>query len=144
MATISTVLSSSRGLLASADGRRGIVYWFATLTIGWELIFGGLWDFLHVAYVVDIVERDLHYPAYVLTILGFWKVLGGLALLAPRLPRLKEWAYAGAFFNYTGAVASYLFVGAGIDRWWGPAGFAVILLASWALRPPSRRDLPCT
>jgi hypothetical protein len=32
-----------------------------------------------------------------------WKVLGGLAILAPRLPRLKEWAYAGIAFDLTGA-----------------------------------------
>jgi uncharacterized membrane protein YphA (DoxX/SURF4 family) len=37
---------------------------------------------------------ELGYPAYVVTILGAWKVLGGLAILAPRLPRLKEWVGA--------------------------------------------------
>jgi hypothetical protein len=62
-----------------------------------------------------------------------------VALLVPRFPLLKEWAYAGAFFNYTGAVASHLAVGDSVDVWWGPAGFAVILMASWALRPSSRR-----
>jgi hypothetical protein len=68
-------------------------------------------------------------------------VCGAITLLVPELPRLKEWAYAGAFFSYSGAVASHLAVGNGIDVWWGPAGFAVILIMSWALRPASRRDL---
>jgi hypothetical protein len=68
-------------------------------------------------------------------------VLAGVAMLAPRLPRLKEWAYAGAFFTYAGAVASALVVGDGPDQWAGPAGFGLICLASWALRPSSRRDL---
>jgi hypothetical protein len=42
-----------------------------------------------------------------MTILGFWKVIGATALLAPRFLRLKEWAYAGIFFNVTGAAASH-------------------------------------
>jgi hypothetical protein len=54
---------------------------------------------------VEAVVR-LGYPAYFVAILGFWKVLGGIALLVPRFPRLKEWAYAGAFFDLTGAAAS--------------------------------------
>src|SRR6185437_13835354 len=40
-------------------------------------------------------------------IIGAWKVLGGVALLVPRLPQLKEWAYAGIFFNMTGAAISH-------------------------------------
>jgi hypothetical protein len=142
MTTIAGTFTSLRGLASSRS--RAIVYWAATLVVGWELLFGGAWDLMHVPYVVNIVVTDLHYPAYILTILGAWKIAGGIVLLIPRLPRLKEWAYAGAFFNYSGAVASYVAVGAGLDKWWGPAGFAVILMASWALRPPSRRDFPAT
>ena len=41
-----------------------------------------------------------------LTILGIWKLLGFVALVIPRFPRLKEWAYAGVLFDLTGAVAS--------------------------------------
>jgi uncharacterized membrane protein YphA (DoxX/SURF4 family) len=130
--------------LTAPGAWRGIAYWAATAMIGWELLFGGGWDLFHIEYVEQIVIYDLHYPAYLLTILGIWKILGGITLLVPRLPRLKEWAYAGAFFNYSGAVASYLAVGAGIDKWWGPAGFAVILMISWALRPSSRRDFPAS
>jgi DoxX-like family len=46
-----------------------------------------------------------------MTILGVWYVLAGVAILAPRFPRLKEWAYAGLIFNYTGAAASHLAAG---------------------------------
>ncbi len=42
-------------------------------------------------------------PAYFVTIIGFWKVLGAITLLVPRVPRLEEWAYAGIFFNMKGA-----------------------------------------
>jgi uncharacterized membrane protein YphA (DoxX/SURF4 family) len=85
------------------------------------------------------VMRHLGYPAYLMTILGVWYVLAGVALLAPRFPRLKEWAYAGLVFTYTGAVASRLAVGDGVDTLEGPIIFIGLALASWALRPPGRR-----
>ena len=60
----------------------------------------------------------------------------------PRLPRLKEWAYAGLVINYTGAAASHIAVGDGAAKLVGPAFFLAVTMVSWALRPPSRRDLP--
>jgi membrane-bound metal-dependent hydrolase YbcI (DUF457 family) len=59
-------------------------------------------------------------------------------LLVPRFPRLKEWAYAGAFFNYTGAAASHLLADY-TTQWRGPLIFSIFTLVSWALRPASRR-----
>ncbi len=84
----------------------------------------------------------LGYPMYFFAILGFWKVLGAIAILVPRFPRLKEWAYAGIFFDLTGAAASCAAVGG-----YGAYGFHVIApliitgfcVASWALRPESRK-----
>lgn len=84
----------------------------------------------------------LGYPMYFFAILGFWKLLGAIAILAPRFPRLKEWAYAGIFFDLTGAVASITAVGS-----YGVYAFHIlaplILMgftgASWGLRPESRR-----
>jgi hypothetical protein len=55
--------------------------------------------------------EQLGYPTYFDVIIGVWKVPGGMALLVPGFPRLKEWAYAGAFFNFTGAFASHMAVG---------------------------------
>jgi hypothetical protein len=83
----------------------------------------------------------LGYPLYFFAILGVWKALGAVAILVPRFPRLKEWAYAGIFFDLTGAAASCAAVGG-----YGAYGFHVIApliltgftVASWALRPPSR------
>jgi hypothetical protein len=81
----------------------------------------------------------LGYPSYFLVLLGSWKVLGAVALLIPRHALLKEWAYAGAFFTYTGAIVSHLT--RGYDR--GEVGLlaalAILTVVSWALRPPSRR-----
>jgi hypothetical protein len=80
----------------------------------------------------------LGYPAYFLTILGVWKVLSAPVLLAPGLPRLKEWAYAGIFFDLTGAAASHAFSGDSPGKIATPLVLLLIAAASWALRPPSR------
>jgi len=125
---------------AASTRTRTIVYWVATLIAVSEMALGGAWDLLKISYVRTVIEH-LGYPTYFLLILGAWKVPGAVALLVPRFPRLKEWAYAGAFFNYTGAVASHLAVGDGADHIAPPLVFAAVTLASWALRPPDRRDL---
>jgi hypothetical protein len=83
--------------------------------------------------------KHLGYPAYFLIILGFWKLAGAVTLLVPRFPRLKEWAYAGLFFAYTGAAASLLAVGDGAGAIAPPIAFAGLTLASWAFWPSDRR-----
>ena len=86
------------------------------------------------------VTDRLGYPSYFLVILGVWKLLGAIAVVVPRFPRLKEWAYAGVLFNFTGAIASHLASGF-IEP--GTLVYLVVMtgiaFASWALRPPSRR-----
>jgi len=113
-----------------------------TALVAAELGLGGVWDIRRTPYVRDVIDR-LGYPTYFLTILGVWKLLGAVALTAPRLPRLKEWAYAGAIFTYTGAVASHL---ATDDVDAGTFAFLIAMTgltgASWKLRPPARRDFP--
>jgi hypothetical protein len=116
-----------------------IAYWIATLIIALELSAGGVWDILQIAYVHDLVVEHLGYPAYFLVILGVWKIPGAVALVVPRFPRITEWAYAGAFFTYTGAVASHLAVGDGVDMWWGPLVFSGITIASWVFYSSVRR-----
>jgi hypothetical protein len=76
---------------------------------------------------------------YILTILGVWKLLGAIVLFAPRLPRLKEWVYAGVIFELTGAAASFVAHGDSTNELIAPLVLAAIALTSWALRPPSRR-----
>jgi hypothetical protein len=78
---------------------------------------------------------------YFFAILGFWKVLGAIAILVPRFPRLKEWAYAGIFFDLTGAAASCAAVGGyGVYAFHviAPLILAMLTMVSWALRPESR------
>ena len=117
---------------------RFIVYWLLTLVVAFELAAGALWDLLRIEYV-RVILAHLGYPMYLLTILGVWRIPGALALLVPRFPRLKEWAYAGAFFNYTGAAASHFLAGDSAALWVGPSVLAVLTLISWAMRPASRR-----
>ncbi len=81
----------------------------------------------------------LGYPVYFTTILGVWKVLGGIVVLAPRLARLKEWAYAGMLFDLTGATASHAAVGDPVAKIVTPLVILGIVMASWSLRPESRR-----
>jgi hypothetical protein len=86
-----------------------------------------------------VVLAQLGYPLYLLIILGVWRIPGALVLLVPRFPRLKEWAYAGAFFNYSGAAASHFLAGDHVGQWAAPTIFSAFTLVSWALRPASRR-----
>jgi len=118
---------------------RVIGYWVTTALVVFELALGGVWDILRVPQVRDLIER-LGYPQYFLVILGIWKLLGAVALVIPRFPRLKEWAYAGVLFDLTGAAASLLASGlmdAGTLAY--PITMTGVAVASWALRPPSRR-----
>jgi DoxX-like family len=117
---------------------RSAGYWLATVLVVAELAVGGIWDIARVPFVSNIVMH-LGYPSYFLVLLGSWKVLGAAALFVPRRALLKEWAYAGTFFTYTGAIVSHLATGYDV----GEVGLLAVLTAltvlSWALRPPSRR-----
>ena len=122
-----------------------IAYWICTFLISFEMTAGAFWGLLHIEYV-RVVFANLGYPIYLGTILGIWKLPFALVMFLPGLLRLKEWAYAGAVFNYTGAAASHFlalgYAGVGSITTPGiiaPTIFAVITIASWALRPPARR-----
>jgi hypothetical protein len=122
---------------ASASSRvRTVVYWIATVSIVGELAVGGVWDLLRIDYVRGVVEH-LDYPAYLLTIMGIWKIPGAVALLLRRFPRINEWAYAGAVINYASAVASHLIVGDGIGVIIAPVALLALTVTSWMLRPPA-------
>ncbi|HVA09711.1 MAG TPA: DoxX family protein, partial [Acidimicrobiales bacterium] len=103
-----------------------------------EALLGGSWDIARIPSVRHLVV-GLGYPSYFLVLLGAWKLLGGIALLIPRRPLLKEWAYAGTFFVYTGAIASHLSTGHDVGEVGALAVLTSLTIASWALRPPSRR-----
>jgi uncharacterized membrane protein YphA (DoxX/SURF4 family) len=117
-----------------------IVYWATTILVAMSIGSGGVAQVAHVKENVDGFTHVLGYPAYFVTVLGVWKVLGAIAILVPHFPRLKEWAYAGIFFDLTGAAASWAAVGGSGEAFHiiAPLVIAGFCVASWALRPPSR------
>jgi hypothetical protein len=116
---------------------RTVAYWATTVLVAFSMS-GGIAQLARVPGVVDGFVRILGYPPYFVTILGLWKVLGAIAILVPRFPRLKEWAYAGIFFDLTGAAASNVAVHGSAFHILAPLIVAVLAVTSWALRPPSR------
>jgi hypothetical protein len=114
------------------------VYWVTTLLLALECLVGGIMGALQRPIFIDIMKH-LGYPDYVMTIIGVWYVLGGVALLVPGFPLLKEWAYAGLFFIYTGAIASRPAVGDGVVTLVGPIILTGLVIASWTWRPSTRR-----
>jgi len=122
--------------------RRNAIYWLATALLASELVLGGVWDVLRVPQVHVIIDR-LGYPSSFLVIRGIWKLLGAVAVIVPRFPRLKEWTYAGVVFDLSGALVSN--VVSGIHDA-GTIAYLLLMLGitatSWALRPPSRRNFP--
>src|SRR5579872_3259801 len=107
-----------------------IAYWLTTGLIVLETAVGAEWDLARTPFVRDIFAH-LGYPLYLLTILGIWKLPAAVVLIIPRSGRLKEWAYAGLFFVYTGAAASHFLHGDSTEGW-SPLVLALVTIASWA------------
>jgi uncharacterized membrane protein YphA (DoxX/SURF4 family) len=114
-----------------------IAFWIATGLVGVAFFGSGIANLIHAPHIAADMAH-LGYPPYFLTILGMWKVLGGIAIVAPRLPHLKEWAYAGMMFDLTGAAISRAVSGDGFAGVAPPLLIAVLVVASWALRSPDR------
>jgi len=127
--------STPRGEMAMSG--RTIVYWVTTAFVVFNILAGGLAELAQLQGNAEGM-RALGYPLYVMMILGTWKVLGSVALLVPRFPRLKEWAYAGIFFNMSGAAISHILVGDEAWHAYYTSSLAIVTLVSWALRPESR------
>jgi uncharacterized membrane protein YphA (DoxX/SURF4 family) len=87
---------------------------------------------------VAMIEH-LGYPAYLLTLLGIWKILGVVAVLIPRFPLLKEWAYAGFFFAMSGAIFSHIASGDPIVAILPSSLLLILTVVSWNFRPADRR-----
>lgn len=115
-----------------------IGYWVTTALLALAYLAGGAGDLSRGPEMVAGMAH-LGYPAYLLLILGVWKLLAVPTLLAPKLPRLKEWAYAGIVFNLTGASVSHAASGDGAGKVVTPLVILLIAAASWALRPEGRK-----
>lgn len=99
-----------------------------------ETAAGAFSDLAHLPYVLQDV-CSIGYPTYVLYIVGVWKVLAVGALIWPRLPRLREWAYAGIFFEMFGAFESHVLAGDHFGKYAAPLAFSLLTLVSWWFQP---------
>jgi len=116
---------------------RRIAYWITTALAAFVFLSGGAADLARPSFATEGMVH-LGYPVYFMIILGVWKVLGGVAILIPRFPLLKEWAYAGMFFDLSGAAASHAACGDPAAKIATPLMILAIVIASWALRRESR------
>lgn len=115
-----------------------ITYWIATVWLSLAMASSGIVQLTQLEEETKMITR-LGYPLYFITILGVWKILGVIAVLIPKFPVLKEWAYAGFFFVASGAVISHLAVGDGAKEYFGPVLLLILTVVSWYLRPPGRK-----
>lgn len=117
---------------------RTIAYWVTTVLLGLGYLAGGFADFVQPEGFAEQTAK-LGYPALFFRILGVWKLLGAVVVLAPGLPRAKEWAYAGFVINLTAALVTHVSIGDPPGESIPSAVLLAFAVASWALRPASRR-----
>ncbi|WP_417350984.1 DoxX family protein [Flavobacterium alkalisoli] len=120
------------------EKRNRIIYWIATGWLSLGMLSTGIVQLLKVEQETAKITQ-LGYPVYILTILGIWKILGVIAVLIPKYPVLKEWAYAGFFFAMTGAVISHIASGSPAGELFGPTLLIVLTIVSWYFRPVLRK-----
>ena len=118
--------------------RNKIIYWIATIWLSLGMLSTGIVQLLRTKEEVDMMTR-LGYPVYFLTIIAVWKILGVVAVLIPKFPLLKEWAYAGFFIAMSGAIVSHLIVGDEARELFGPTLLLVLTVVSWYFRPADRK-----
>lgn len=117
-----------------------VIYWIATVWLALGMASSGIVQLLQLEEENEFILR-LGYPSYFLLLLGGWKILGVIVVLAPGLALLKEWAYAGFFFVASGAIFSHIAADTANEMF--PATLLLVLtVVSWYLRPESRRLVP--
>jgi hypothetical protein len=116
---------------------RAITYWVATGLVTLVLGVSGGMAITHLKSMMTALAH-LGYPPYFSNILGVGKFVGLIIFLAPGLPRLKEWAYAGFTIIILSACYSHLSSG---DGWLAlePLVTFAFLMVSYVTRPPGRR-----
>jgi uncharacterized membrane protein YphA (DoxX/SURF4 family) len=118
--------------------RNKIIYWISTIWLALGMLSTGIVQLLKTEEEVDMMTR-LGYPIYFLTIIGVWKILGVVAVLIPKFPLLKEWAYAGFFIAMSGAIFSHLVSGDEAKEIFGPTLLLILTMVSWYFRPADRK-----
>ena len=125
--------------------RNRIIYWISTIWLALGMLATGTLQLLKVQAEGAVAPPgvdgiiQLGYPVYFLTILGVWKILGVVALLIPKFPLLKEWAYAGFFFIMSGAIFSHIASGNAVNEIFPSLLLLVLTVVSWYFRPADRK-----
>jgi hypothetical protein len=121
--------------------RNKIIYWIATIWLALGMISTGMVQLLKAKAGAGGADSIAHlgYPGYFLTILGVWKVLGVIAVLVPKFPVVKEWAYAGFFFAMSGAIFSHVASGNPVTEIFPALLLLVLAIISWYFRPAERK-----
>lgn len=121
--------------------RNKIIYWIATIWLALGMVSTAAVQLLKTKAGQGGVDSMAHlgYPVYLLTILGVWKILGVVAVLMPKRPLLKEWAYAGFFFAMSGAICSHLAVGDAAKEIFPSLLLLILTIVSWYFRPAERK-----
>ena len=125
--------------------RNKVIYWISTLWLSSGMLATGALQLFKMkaegAVAPPGVDGIIHlgYPVYFLTILGIWKILGVVALLIPKYPLLKEWAYAGFFFIMSGAVFSHIESGDPLKELFPSLLLLALTVVSWYFRPSDRK-----
>ncbi|AZB29404.1 DoxX family protein [Chryseobacterium balustinum] len=120
------------------EKRNKIIYWIVTIFLSIGMLAGGIQQMLQIGGYNEIITK-LHYPLYVLSILGVWKILGVIAILIPKFPLLKEWAYAGFFFAMSGAAISHFAVGQSFTEAVPALILLIVTILSWYFRSSDRK-----
>jgi uncharacterized membrane protein YphA (DoxX/SURF4 family) len=121
--------------------RNKIIYWIATSWLALGMVSTGVVQLLKTKDGQGGVGMITHlgYPVYLLTILGAWKILGVIAVVIPKFPLLKEWAYAGFFFVMTGAIFSHLAMNDSVKEMLPGLLLLILVIISWYFRPPDKK-----
>ena len=127
--------------MVSVKTKNDTAYWIFTVLAALLFAVPGAALLLRVPHFTADMAR-LGYPAYFLTMLGIWKLLGAITILSPRMQRLKEWAYAGMIFDLSSAVISRALVGEDALKILPPIFVGIIVVLSWRLRPAGRTWIP--
>jgi uncharacterized membrane protein YphA (DoxX/SURF4 family) len=122
--------------------RNKIIYWIATIWLSLGMLSTGVVQLLKLKGdgpgSLDSMTH-LGYPVYFVTILGVSKILGVVALLIPKFPLLKEWAYAGFFFIMSGAIFTHIAAGSSMSEIFPSLLLLILIVVSWYFRPSDRK-----
>jgi uncharacterized membrane protein YphA (DoxX/SURF4 family) len=127
--------------------RNKIIYWISTIWLASGMLATGTLQLFRAKAEGALAPPGVYgithlgYPIYFLTILGIWKILGVIAVLIPKFPLLKEWAYAGFLFVMSGAIFSHIAVGDSMSEIFPSLLLLILTVVSWYFRPENRKTV---